>query len=72
MPTSIDITDFTYEIGSGSVVRTPEYTQLDSLCATQYGIVLVDEGVETALTPEQEVFLSLNTADGVLTIDSDD
>ena len=71
-PTSVDITDMIYYIGRGTITLSPLYEQSDILCAVQYGILLVDDGIDTALTPAQEAFLMLNQANGELTIDNSD
>ena len=50
-PTSVDIIDMIYYIGRGTITLSPLYEQSDILCAVQYGILLIDGGIDTALTP---------------------
>ena len=73
---TIDITspinDLTYNIGQGSILITPSYMQEYTECSTQYGVLLDESGVDTALTPAQQAFLILDGNSGTLTIDTDD
>ena len=68
------ISNQAYSIGrSGSVLLEPAYTQSDDLCPSTYGVSIITTGNnEVGLNSEQTATLTLNSANGHLTVETSD